>query len=128
MPRENAPACPQYSEGWNAAQAADWDEDCLTLDVRTPSLEGARPVMVWIHGGSNRSGASGGPADSDLTRQGVVVVGIQYRLGVLGYLAHPRTERGAGRLQRQLRADGPDRRACAGCGTTSICSAVILRK
>ena len=45
--------------------------------------------MVWIHGGSNRSGSSGGPADSDLTRQGVVTVGIQYRLGLLGFLAHP---------------------------------------
>jgi para-nitrobenzyl esterase len=45
--------------------------------------------MVWIHGGSNRSGSSSGPADSDLTRQGVVAVGVQYRLGVLGFLSLP---------------------------------------
>ncbi len=86
---QTAAPCPQYSEGWNQQQADSWSEDCLTLDIRTPSLDGARPVMVWIHGGSNRSGGSGGPADSDLTRQGVVVVGIQYRLGVLGFMAHP---------------------------------------
>lgn len=86
---KNAPACPQYSEGWNQAQADDWDEDCLTIDIRTPSLDGKRPVMVWIHGGSNRAGSSGGPADSDLTRQGVVAVAIQYRLGLLGFLSHP---------------------------------------
>jgi para-nitrobenzyl esterase len=84
-----APACPQTSEGWNQAQADRWSEDCLTLDVRTPSLTGKRPVMVWIHGGSNRAGSSDGPADSNMSDQGVVHVGIQYRLGLLGFLSHP---------------------------------------
>ena len=85
----NAPACPQYSEGWNQAQADFWDEDCLTIDVRTQSLDGTRPVMVWIHGGSNRAGSGGGPADSNLDDHGIVHVSIQYRLGLLGFLSHP---------------------------------------
>ncbi len=71
----NGPACLQNSEGWNKANWLYASEDCLTLDVKTASLTGKRPVMVWIHGGSNRSGSSGGPADSDLTQQGVVAVG-----------------------------------------------------
>jgi para-nitrobenzyl esterase len=85
----NGPACLQYSEGWNRANWLYASENCLTLDVKTASLSGKRPVMVWIHGGSNRSGSSGGPADSDLTEQGVVAVGVQYRLGVLGFLSTP---------------------------------------
>jgi len=84
-----APACLQKSEGWNRAHWLYASEDCLTLDIRTPSLTGRRPVMVWIHGGSNRSGSSGGPADSNMTDHGVVHVGIQYRLGLLGFLSHP---------------------------------------
>jgi len=84
-----APACLQKSEGWNRANYLHSSEDCLTLDIRTASLSGKRPVMVWIHGGSNRSGSSGGPADSDMTGQGVVHVGVQYRLGLLGFMSHP---------------------------------------
>ena len=86
---EPAPACLQNSEGWNRANWLHSSEDCLTLDIRTPALAGRRPVMVWIHGGSNRSGSSGGPADSDMTGQGVVHVGVQYRLGLLGFMSHP---------------------------------------
>src|SRR5690606_11705831 len=67
----------------------NWAEDCLTLDIRTPALSGKLPVMVWVHGGSNRAGSSSGPADSDMSAQGVVHVGIQYRLGLLGFLSHP---------------------------------------
>jgi para-nitrobenzyl esterase len=85
----NGPACLQNFEGWNRPSWLYASEDCLTLDVKTASLTGKRPVMVWIHGGSNRSGSSGGPADSDLTQQGVVAVGLQYRLGVLGFLSSP---------------------------------------
>jgi para-nitrobenzyl esterase len=92
----DGPACLQNSEGWNRANWLHASEDCLTLDVKTASLTGKRPVMVWIHGGSNRSGSSGGPADSDLTQQGVVAVGVQYRLGVLGFFSSPElsTEQG----------------------------------
>ena len=86
-----APACLQHLESseWNREQWLRASEDCLTLDIKTPSLDGKLPVMVWIHGGSNRAGSSGGPADSSLPQHGVVTVGVQYRLGVLGWLSHP---------------------------------------
>ncbi len=68
-------------------------EDCLYLNVWTPGLDGARrPVMVWIHGGAFLfgSGSSEMYAGTSLAMRGdVVVVTINYRLGVLGYLAHP---------------------------------------
>ena len=68
-------------------------EDCLHLNVWTRNLSGAalQPVMVWIHGGSNIDGYSNEPNydGQQLTSQGVVVVSINYRLGVLGFLAHP---------------------------------------
>jgi para-nitrobenzyl esterase len=67
-------------------------EDCLYLNVFTASL-GKRPapVMVWIHGGSNVNGEGSSPwtDGSALARQGAVVVTINYRLGVFGFLAHP---------------------------------------
>jgi para-nitrobenzyl esterase len=65
-------------------------EDCLTLNVWRPAALGPPfPVMVWIHGGALvRGGAPMYPADA-LARQGVVAVTIQYRLGRLGFFAHP---------------------------------------
>jgi len=68
-------------------------EDCLYLNVWTAakSANEKRPVMMWIHGGGNISGASQFPANDGeaLARQGVVVVSINYRLGIFGYFAHP---------------------------------------
>jgi para-nitrobenzyl esterase len=67
-------------------------EDCLTLSVWTPANVGDRvPVMVWIHGGGFFSGASDERRHdgSALASKGVVLVAINYRLGVLGFLAHP---------------------------------------
>jgi para-nitrobenzyl esterase len=86
-----APACLQKPLGWNDADAARSSEDCLYLDISTPKLEpGARaPVMVWIHGGANWAGSGAGAVRSSLARQGVVVVSVQYRLGVFGFLSHP---------------------------------------
>jgi para-nitrobenzyl esterase len=67
-------------------------EDCLYLNVWTAASAGEkRPVMVWIHGGGLTRG-TGAVATYDgtaLARKGVVVVTINYRLGALGYLAHP---------------------------------------
>ncbi|WP_326566822.1 carboxylesterase family protein [Amycolatopsis rhabdoformis] len=64
-------------------------EDCLSLNVFTPSTTGARPVLVWIHGGAFLTG-SGGQGWYDGTRLAteadVVVVTVNYRLGVLGFL------------------------------------------
>ena len=83
-----APACIQNDYGWNTHNYTYASEDCLTLDVRTPSLAGKRPVMVWIHGGSNYAGGSGGTVQSSITDKGVVLVAVQYRLGILGFLSH----------------------------------------
>jgi para-nitrobenzyl esterase len=66
--------------------------DCLTLSVWTPAKLGDRvPVMVWIHGGGFFSGASDEKRHdgSVLASKGVVLVEFNYRLGVLGFLAHP---------------------------------------
>ena len=68
-------------------------EDCLTLNVYAPpgTAAGAnRPVMVWIHGGAFVLGTSGQYDPSALARrENVVVVTVNYRLGALGFLAHP---------------------------------------
>jgi para-nitrobenzyl esterase len=65
-------------------------EDCLTLNVWTPALDGKRrPVMVWIHGGGFTIGSGSQPIydGSALARRGdVVLVTVNYRLGPLGYL------------------------------------------
>ena len=67
------------------------DEDCLSLNVWTPAMTGSpRPVMVWIHGGSF-TGGSGKIYDGRwlVSRGDIIVVTINYRLGTLGFLAHP---------------------------------------
>jgi para-nitrobenzyl esterase len=68
-------------------------EDCLYLNVWTPTLEGDAklPVMVWIHGGSNKSGWSyeNNYRGQVLAPQGVVVVTVAYRQGLFGFLSHP---------------------------------------
>jgi para-nitrobenzyl esterase len=66
-------------------------EDCLTLNIWMPADAHGAPVLLWIHGGSLWTG-SGREALYDGTRlaeRGIVVVTINYRLGALGYLAHP---------------------------------------
>jgi para-nitrobenzyl esterase len=65
------------------------DEDCLYVNVYAPSSPGPHPVLVWIHGGG---GVTGAPHQFDgraFARDGVVVVTIAYRLGVLGMLYLP---------------------------------------
>lgn len=84
----NAPSCIQNDYGWNHDDYLRGAEACLTLDVATPSLAGKRPVMVWIHGGSNRAGSARGTVLSPIVKSGVVLVAVQYRLGVFGFLPH----------------------------------------
>lgn len=65
------------------------DEDCHFLSISTPSREGNRPVLVWIHGGAYIAGCGGESAydGTALAEEGdIVVVSITYRLGVFGYL------------------------------------------
>ncbi|WP_367325170.1 carboxylesterase/lipase family protein [Streptomyces sp. HUAS ZL42] len=66
-------------------------EDCLYLNVRTPARSSGRPlpVLVWLHGGANAYGAGSDYDGTALAARGVVVVTVNYRLGALGFLAHP---------------------------------------
>ena len=76
-----------------ARQPVDPSEDCLYLNVWTPQLQTTAnlPVMVWLHGGSNRvgSGTEAGYDGTMLASHGVVVVTINYRLGAMGFFSHP---------------------------------------
>jgi para-nitrobenzyl esterase len=67
------------------------DEDCLTLNVWTPlTNDDHRPVMVWIHGGGFANGSGGLYVANELASRGdIIVVTMNYRLGALGFLAHP---------------------------------------
>lgn len=68
------------------------DEDCLALNIWAPAEARNAPVLVWIHGGALVSGASHlSMYDGQFlaSQEGLVVVSINYRLGVLGFLAHP---------------------------------------
>jgi para-nitrobenzyl esterase len=68
------------------------DEDCLTLNAWSPDTKASLPVIVWIHGGGYRTGASSMPVFDGIhyAETGkVVFVTINYRLGVLGWAAHP---------------------------------------
>ncbi len=95
----NAP-CPQLTNALNAEAFGVepgqliGSEDCLIADIYAPPGAGPdnaeRPVMVWIHGGSNTWGSARQYDGSQLAvDQDVVVVVIQYRLGPLGFFAHP---------------------------------------
>jgi para-nitrobenzyl esterase len=83
------PACSQP----NQDPKGNFSEDCLSLNVWTPAKRaGARlPVMVWIHGGGFQFGSASQAEyhGGNLARKGVVVVTVNYRLGPLGYFAHP---------------------------------------
>ncbi len=84
------PSCPQLDSPGGPIVG---DEDCLQLNVWTPAADdAARPVMVFIHGGGNAIGSATYPIydGASLAAAGdVVVVTINYRLGVLGWLTHP---------------------------------------
>jgi para-nitrobenzyl esterase len=66
-------------------------EDCLYLNIWTTSGKARQPVMVWIHGGAYTRGSGETPTynGENLAQKGVVVVTINYRLGIFGFLAHP---------------------------------------
>ncbi|MFM2055618.1 MAG: hypothetical protein RLY71_3 [Pseudomonadota bacterium] len=71
----------------------DVSEDCLYLNIWSPDVspEARLPVLVWIHGGAFVQGSGSVPIYNgrELASHGVVVVTINYRLGVFGFLAHP---------------------------------------
>jgi para-nitrobenzyl esterase len=71
-------------------------EDCLTLNIWTPASSGGKlPVMVWIYGGGFQAGSTSEPRQSgeSLAHKGVIVVSMNYRLGLFGFFAsHELTE------------------------------------
>jgi para-nitrobenzyl esterase len=86
------PACPQdeaHKEAW--AQVGPRSEDCLTLNVWHPEGAKKAAVMVFLHGGGFTYGGAGVPLydGANLAKRGVVVVTLNYRLGILGFFAHP---------------------------------------
>lgn len=93
--RDFAPACWQAirRDGFYAMGEIPRDEDCLYLNVWTAaeSPDERRPVMVWIHGGAFVFGSGSVPTydGTALAEKGAVVVTVNYRLGALGFLAHP---------------------------------------
>lgn len=97
------PSCIQPKpnpESLYANEPAAMSEDCLTLNVWAPENAKETPVIVWIHGGSLNYGGAAEPIydGANVARRGVVFVSINYRLGVLGWMAHP-----------ELSAESPDR-------------------
>lgn len=90
---EFGPICPQNRRKSSYMPDLPQSEDCLTLNVWTPKpAAGAKlPVMVWIYGGAFVEGGSAAPIydGTDLAKHGVVVVTLNYRLGLLGFFAHP---------------------------------------
>ncbi|WP_346765592.1 carboxylesterase family protein [Sphingobium sp. TB-6] len=84
------PICPQ-PETPNE-RGARQSEDCLSINVATPSLKGRMPVLVLIHGGAFFVG-SGAELFDDATKaynkRGILVVSLNYRLGRLGFFSHP---------------------------------------
>jgi len=89
---------PTLPESLYRDEPARMSEDCLFLNVWKPARAAGAPVMVWIHGGSLRIGHAGSSLYDGraLARRGVVVVSLNYRLGIFGFFAHP-----------QLRAESP---------------------
>lgn len=95
-----APACMQAGVSMPGEAAPQVSEDCLYLNVWTPELRrrARLPVMVWIYGGGYTNGSAAMPLywGDRLAQRGVVVVTFGYRLGPLGFLAHPELTAEAG--------------------------------
>jgi para-nitrobenzyl esterase len=92
------PQCVQPAIGAKTIYARDpvpMAEDCLTLNVYAPADARKAPVFFWIHGGALWGGASreGLYDGARMAERGIVVVTINYRLGPLGWLAHPELSR-----------------------------------
>ena len=89
-------ACMQWADAegdWNWSFAKAGNEDCLYLNIVTPQwpVKKPLPVMFWIHGGGNEGGTASTPLfnDGTLVDHGVLLVTINYRLGIFGFFAHP---------------------------------------
>lgn len=100
---EFAHVCPQIATAFTPIKSftngeLEGSEDCLAMDIYAPvdAKEKSLPVMVWIHGGSNVSGASQLYVGENLAKnENVIVMSVQYRLGPLGWFSHPALQEGA---------------------------------
>jgi para-nitrobenzyl esterase len=88
-----APACMQQGVSMPGETPPTVSEDCLYLNLWAPARRAGQrlPVIVWFHGGGYTNGSASMPLHhgDHLARQGVLVVTVAYRLGALGFLAHP---------------------------------------
>ncbi len=98
-----------YTKEWHVDSDIAMSEDCLQLNIWTPARTGDEklPVMVWIYGGGLQVGY---PSEMEfdgerIARRGVILVSVNYRVNVFGFLAHP-----------ELTAENPDS-PCANWGT-----------
>lgn len=94
MAGQFGPICMQSRSGRGGAAApVPMSEDCLYLNVWTaaPAPGARRPVMLWLHPGGFTGGSGSSPATDgeSLAKKGVVVVTINYRLGIFGFFSHP---------------------------------------
>jgi len=93
------PACVQ-GRVFGDISFKETSEDCLSLNIWTPAKPGQRlPVMLWIHGGGFVAGGGSEPRHDGqaFARKGIVLVTINYRLGIFGFFAHPELTRESGR-------------------------------
>ncbi len=93
--------CPQFASLLSGAQeqapsgSIAGEEDCLYLNVWSPPNATKLPVMLWIHGGGNTIGHGGSYNGAALaTQRDVVIVTINYRLGIFGWFSHPELQTG----------------------------------
>jgi para-nitrobenzyl esterase len=111
---EHTSVCPQFANAFGGVNnvpsgSLTGSEDCLALDVYAPAFgagempRGAQqlPVMFWIHGGGNSIGTNSFYDGSRLaSEQNVIVVAVNYRLGVLGWMRHPKLNDGLGAIEQ----------------------------
>ncbi len=111
------PICPQPG----AHPPHGMSEDCLTLNIWTPAGASGLPVMVWFHGGGWRRGAgsSGRTHGENLASQGVVIVTVNFRLGILGFMAHPPCHRNPRTASHPTMRFSTSSLPLNGCATTS---------
>jgi para-nitrobenzyl esterase len=86
-----APCAQRDLGGWNRRDAESGKEDCLFLNVMIPKWPAKEklPVMVWLHGGANEGGSASSELykNGTLVQHGVILVTVNYRLGIFGFMA-----------------------------------------
>lgn len=113
------PICPQLPTygpvGRAAASTLAAGEEFLTVNIRTPGLQGRAPVLVWIHGGGYAVGSANEPVlqSGAFAASGVVEVTVNYRLGAMGFLSLPGCPENRGLLDQIAALDWVQRNIAA---------------